>query len=72
MLFLKPSNIALYKILLYPIGMTHGILFIGYVILAILIKKSLNWNFKTLLFVLIASLIPFATFFVERKYFKNV
>lgn len=72
MLFIKPSNLVLYKTLLYPIGMSHGVLFIGYVILAILIKKSLNWNFKTLLFVWIASLLPFATFFVERKYLKNV
>ncbi|MFM9825939.1 DUF3817 domain-containing protein [Flavobacterium sp.] len=72
MLYIKPSNLVLYKTLLFPIGMSHGVLFIGYVILAILIKKSLNWNFKTLLFVWIASLLPFATFFVERKYLKNV
>ena len=71
MLFIKPSNFVLYKTLLYPIGMTHGILFIGYVLLAFLIRKIKNWNIKTLTFVLIASLLPFATFFVERKYLKN-
>ena len=70
MLLVKPTNLALYKTLLYPIGMTHGVLFIGYVLLAILIKNSQKWNFLTLLIVLIASLLPFATFFVERKYVK--
>lgn len=72
MLLIKPSNLTLYKILLYPIGLTHGVLFIGYVILAIYIKKSQNWDLKTLFFVLSASLLPFATFFVEKKYLKNV
>ncbi len=72
MLFIKPSNLTLYKTLLYPIGMTHGVLFIGYVILAWLIKKSMSWDFKTLIFVWTASLLPFATFYIERKYFKNV
>jgi hypothetical protein len=34
-LFIKPNNFDLYKTLLYPIGMSHGVLFIGYVILAL-------------------------------------
>jgi integral membrane protein len=72
MLLIKPTNLALYKTFLYPIGMTHGVLFIGYVLLAVLIKNSQKWNFKTLFIVLAASLLPFATFFVESKYLKNV
>jgi integral membrane protein len=52
--------------------MTHGILFIAYVLLAVLLKKSQEWDFKVLLIVLAASLLPFATFFVEKKYLKNV
>lgn len=71
MLFIKPNNFELYKTLLYPIGMTHGLLFIAYVLLAFLIKKSQNWDFKTLIIVLVASLLPFATFFIEKKYLKN-
>lgn len=71
MLFVKPTNFDLYKTLLYPIGMTHGMLFIGYILLAFLIKKSQNWNLKELAIVLFASLLPFATFYVEKKYMKN-
>ena len=72
MLLIKPNDIVLYKTLLYPIGMTHGLLFIGYVLLAVVLKKSQNWNFKTLLVVLTASLLPLATFFIEKKYIKHV
>ncbi len=71
MLFIKPTNLVLYKTLLYPIGMSHGVLFIGYVILAILLKKSQKWNFLSFGMILIASLLPFATFYIERKYLKN-
>jgi integral membrane protein len=71
MLLIKPTNLELYKTFLYPIGMTHGILFIGYVLLALLLKNSQKWNFKELFIVLAASLLPFATFFVEKKYLKN-
>jgi integral membrane protein len=70
MLIIKPTNLALYKTFLYPIGMTHGVLFIGYVVLAFLIAKSQEWNWKTLSFVLLASLLPLATFFVEKKYLQ--
>ena len=32
MLFIKPTNFELYHALLYPIGMSHGVLFIGYLV----------------------------------------
>ncbi len=70
MLLIKPTNFDLYKTFLYPIGMTHGVLFIGYVALAFLITKSQKWSFGTLSIVLIASLLPLATFFVEKKYLQ--
>ncbi len=68
MLIIKPNYIEVYKQLLYPIGMSHGVLFIGYVGLAFLVKAERQWNFKTFSLVLIASLLPFGTFYVEKKY----
>lgn len=68
MLFIKPTNFELYKSLLFPIGMTHGVLFIAYIYLAIMIKSRLNWSFKDLFIVLLGSLIPFGTFYIEKKY----
>lgn len=71
MLFIKPNNLDLYKMLLFPIGMLHGILFIGYVIFSILIMKNQKWNLKDLFIVNFASFIPFGTFYIEKKYLKN-
>ncbi|MCV9934379.1 DUF3817 domain-containing protein [Flavobacterium sp. LS1R47] len=71
MLFIKPTNLALYKTLLFPIGMSHGLLFMGYIFLAILLKSAQKWDFKTFMLILIASVIPFGTFYVEYKYLKN-
>jgi integral membrane protein len=68
MLFIKPTNLVLYKTLLYPIGMSHGVLFIGYILLAFLLKKAQNWNIKVFGIILIASLLPFGTFYIEKKY----
>ncbi|HSD05691.1 DUF3817 domain-containing protein [Flavobacterium sp.] len=68
MLFIKPNHLELYKTLLYPIGMSHGVLFIGYVLLAFLLKKSQKWDLKTFGLILIASLVPFGTFYIEKKY----
>lgn len=72
MLFIKPTNFELYHTLLYPIGMSHGVLFIGYVILAILLKSAQKWDLKTFGIILVASLIPFGTFYVEKKYLQHV
>lgn len=72
MLFLKPNHFELYKQLLFPIGMTHGILFIAYLYLAFIIRDRQQWSLKDLGVVLLASLLPFATFYIEKKYVKNV
>lgn len=53
------------------LGMPHGLLFILYLVLAYMVSKELKWNRKTLTIVLIASIIPFGTFYIERKYLKN-
>lgn len=68
MLAIKPNYPDLYKTLLYPIGMAHGVLFIAYVVLAVLLKYEQNWDWSKLGVILIASLLPFATFWVEKKY----
>jgi integral membrane protein len=68
---IKTTNPGLYKTLLFPIGMAHGLLFISYVVLACLICKSQKWNVKEFLTVQVASLLPFGTFYIEKKYLKN-
>ncbi len=51
-------------------GMPHGILFMLYIILAIMIKKEMKWDNKTLGIVLLASILPFGTFYIDKKYLR--
>ncbi|SDS35588.1 integral membrane protein [Formosa sp. Hel1_31_208] len=53
------------------LGMPHGLLFMGYIVLAIMLKQELTWNRKTFMVVLVASIIPFGTFYVDNKYLKT-
>lgn len=52
------------------LGMPHGLLFVAYVVLAIVLGIELKWNMKTMFIVLIASILPFGTFYVDKKYLK--
>ena len=54
------------------LGMPHGILFMLYIVLAFVLKPDFNWSKKTFSGVLLAAIIPFGTFFIERKYLKPV
>lgn len=56
------------KIYVETIGMAHGILFIAYIFLAFILKNNLKWNIKTFLIVCLASIIPFGTFYIEKKF----
>ena len=53
------------------LGMPHGILFVGYVAFAILLKKDFNWSNKSFGVILLASIVPFGTFYIDRKYLKS-
>ena len=50
------------------LGMPHGILFVNYIIFAFLIKENENWGIKDLGIVLLASILPFGTFYIDQKY----
>lgn len=71
MLIVKNMNLDLYKSLLFPIGMAHGVLFIGYIILAIMLKMEENWDWKKFFIITVASVIPLGTFYVEKKYLSK-
>ena len=55
-------------ILVKTLGMPHGLLFLAYIILALVIRSKMKWSPKTTFIVLILSLVPFGTFYVNRKY----
>ncbi|MDP4599811.1 MAG: DUF3817 domain-containing protein [Polaribacter sp.] len=51
-------------------GMPHGLLFMLYLILAYLIKDEMQWKIKDLAIVFLGSIIPFGTFYVDKKYLQ--
>ena len=53
------------------LGMPHGLLFVGYIILAFLMRKKERWNNTELFIVLICSVLPFGTFYIDKKYLKK-
>ena len=53
------------------LGMPHGVLFIIYVCLAVLLRKQQDWNNKDFIIIQLASLVPFGTFYVDNKYLRN-
>jgi len=53
------------------LGMPHGILFMLYIVLAIVMQTSLKWKTKDFAIILVASILPFGTFYVDRKYLQN-
>jgi len=53
------------------LGMPHGLLFMAYLVLAYLLKDEQKWEGRSFLIILVASVIPFGTFYVDKKYLRN-
>ena len=49
------------------VGMAHGILFMAYVALLAMAVDKYNWNIKYAVILFVASLIPFGTFYTDKK-----
>tara|TARA_B100000989_G_scaffold68391_1_gene47586 strand:+ start:62 stop:349 length:288 start_codon:yes stop_codon:yes gene_type:complete len=54
------------------LGMPHGILFILYILFSIIAKIKYNWNFRKFLVISTASLVPFGTFYIDKKYLTKL
>jgi integral membrane protein len=53
------------------LGMPHGVLFMLYLALAFYLKDSYEWKWQQTAVVFLASIVPFGTFYVDRKYLKD-
>jgi integral membrane protein len=49
------------------VGWMHGILFIAYVIAVFLAAKAMRWGFFKVCVAVIASLLPFGTFVLDKE-----
>jgi integral membrane protein len=55
----------------FIVGSIHGVLFIAYCIILLVLMIDLKWSFKKGFILFLASLIPFGTFWAERKYLRG-
>lgn len=55
-------------VLVKLLGMPHGLLFVAYVIFALFIRSKMKWDAINTCIVLLASLLPFGTFYINKKY----
>lgn len=53
------------------VGMVHGLLFVLYVFWVIQIKIEQDWSIKKMALALLASIIPFGTFWADARLFRN-
>ena len=54
------------------VGYAHGVLFIAYVVLAIVFCWERKWSIKRFIVLFLASLLPFGTFYADKKYLKTL
>jgi len=45
--------------------------FVAYILLAVMLKFEENWDWKKFGLICLASIIPFGTFYVEKKYLRS-
>ena len=55
----------------YIVGMAHGVLFILYCVYVLLCANKYKWPIGQTLILGVASLVPFGTFWAEKKYLRN-
>ncbi len=53
------------------LGPIHGILFLGYVVIALAIRDEMGWNPKTTLLLLLGAVLPFGGYVVDRWLERN-
>ena len=54
------------------LGMPHGLLFVAYVVIAVVVGLERGWNSRTWTMVMLAAIIPFGTFYMDKKLFKTL
>ena len=52
---------------IWMVGMTHGILWLCYFVVSLVVSHQQNWSILFWLVVLFASITPFGCFFLDRK-----
>ena len=54
------------------LGMPHGVLFILYIVFAFIFQKKMKLSLINFLIILVASVVPFGTFYIDKKYLRKI
>ncbi|MCW2749360.1 MAG: hypothetical protein JWR83_470 [Aeromicrobium sp.] len=49
------------------VGVTHGFLYMGYLVIVAVLARATRWSIPFTIVTLLVGLIPFATFWAERR-----
>jgi len=52
--------------------MPPGVLFILYIVFAFVFQKKMKWSLINFLIILVASVVPFGTFYIDKKYLRKI
>lgn len=53
------------------VGMAHGVLFVMYCINLLIVHLKFKWTMGRTIGAFIASLVPFGTFYADKKWFRS-
>ena len=53
------------------LGLPHGLWFMIYIIMAVMINAEGKWPRRTYIEILLASIIPFGTFYIDFKHLRT-
>ena len=63
-----PAKYQLGVDFVWPVGMAHGLLWLSYIALSLPVSHQQRWSVMFWLLVLVASVLPFASFFLDATY----
>lgn len=54
--------------IVFQVGMTHGLLWLSYVVMSLVVSHRQGWSVVFWMLVLLASVVPFACFILDWKF----
>lgn len=57
---------------IWPVGMTHGVLWLAYIMLSLPVSHKQSWSVMFWLLVLVCSVIPFAFLFLDARFKREL
>ncbi|TNE81382.1 MAG: DUF3817 domain-containing protein [Bacteroidetes bacterium] len=53
------------------VGMAHGVLFVAYLFLLMVVRSEHNWSIALTIRSFLASILPFGTFYADKHWWKK-